>query len=433
MNVSQLRITINKLEFNNISKEKTIKIIFYVLAIRHLNIQASSLCKYFMVLVALLQLSSCQPKHEQNRIDLSELTPTSVFDIFSDVNLVELETTPGSLIGNIAKVISHNGNFFVQDSQAKAILCLNEAGRFLFKITALGRGPGEYNNITDFSIDGENGKLVILDAPLQRVLFFSLEGKFLDERHVVTEKDMGFSRVFFLSDTVLLITSITNEQLVFFCLNENRVINKDFLQEEFLQAFTPNFNVYQMDGRTFVLPALNQQVFDVSNIEPVPHFRWNFGKHDNTEKQFQQLRDEINKRVSPTDFFYFFHEAVGQSNILHQHIYKVFETSRFSIALVEFENNWRHVIVDKSTGEIRVFNHFGEQVSLTHISLQEDMVIGYDSGVKDRIKILGVQEWQHRIVDGFNPAVLSEPDRQIIENHDPMNNNPFLVVFRFKE
>ena len=34
------------------------------------------------------------------------------------------------------------------------------------------------------------------------------------------------------------------------------------------------------------------------------------------------------------------------------------------IALVEFDNNWRHVLVDKITGENRVFNHFEEQISL---------------------------------------------------------------------
>ncbi len=89
--------------------------------------------------------------------------------------------------------------------------------------------------------------------------------------------------------------------------------------------------------------------------------------------------------------------------------------------------------IDKLTGEIRVFNHFEEQVSLAFVSLQEDRVIAYESGVKDRIKALGTIEWQSRIVDGFNLGTLSPTDRKIIESHDPMTDNPFLVVYTFKE
>jgi len=401
--------------------------------VKNFNFQVMQMFKCFLVMAVFLQFFSCQPKHQKNSIDLTQLTPTSVFDVFSAVELVKLETTPGNLIGIIARVIFHKGNYYVLDSRTQEVLCFNAEGGFLFKISSLGKGPGEYNNITDFTIDRENGKLILLDAPSQRVLFFDLEGRHLDDRSIVTEQIMGFNRVFVLPVNVLLLTSITNEQLVFFSIMENKVIKKDFFQQEFLQAFAPSNNVFQFEGRTFVLPALSQDVFEISGIEPIPHYRWNFGRHDNTNKQYELLLEEIRKRNSPFDFFYYAHEAVGQSRVLHQHIWKVFETPRFSIALVEFDNNWRHVIIDKSTGEIRVFNHFEEQVSLTFVSLQEDRVIAYESGVKDRIKTMGAKEWQHRIVDGFNTAILSETDLQIIENHNPMTDNPFLVVYKFRE
>ncbi len=62
-----------------------------------------------------------------------------------------------------------------------------------------------------------------------------------------------------------------------------------------------------------------------------------------------------------------------------------------------------------------------------------DRVIAYESGVKDRIKALGTSEWEHRIVDGFNPGILSETDRKIIKSHDSMTDNPFLVIYTFRD
>ena len=417
-------------------------VFFHILAIKHKTwfkfhkqaiFDIMRCFKCYLVVLILLLFYACRHNQQNNCIDLTQISPTSVFEIFSEVKLVKLEPTPGNLIGIISKVIYDNGRYYILDARTMEILCFDSDGRFSFKISALGKGPGEYNNVSDFSIDRINGKIVLLDAPMQRLLFFDLEGRFLDERSVVNEQVMGFNRVVFLSDTVLLLSSISNEQLVFFSLKENRVIKKDFHQEVFLQAFAPTNNVYQFDGYTYALPALSQQVISVTETEPHSHYYWCFGKHDNTDKQIDILRKEIEKRTSPYDFFYYAHEAVGKGNFLHQHIWKVFETSRFSIALVEFDNNWRHVVIDKSTGEIRVFNHFEEQVSLSHVSIQEDLVIAYDSGVKDRIKARGAKEWQHRIVDGFNPDILSESDRQTIANHNPMTDNPFLVVYTFRE
>jgi len=403
------------------------------MGLRSLSFLVKALFKCCFVLVMVFQFYSCKPKPQQYSIDLTQLTPTSVFDIFSNIELVRLENTPENLIGNIGKVIYHDGFYFIWDSQAQAILGFCDGGSFVFKISAIGRGPGEYSNITDFSIDRENGRLLILDAPMQRVLFYDLKGQHLFDLSIFTGQVMALNRVFPVSDTVILLTSITNQQLLFYSINENRVLHSDFLMDVYLQAFKPLNNVYQFNGRTFVLPAMSQQILDVTDMEPNQHFQWCFGRHNNSDDQKEKLLYEIKRRVNPFDFFRFPHEAVGAGKFLHQHILEIFETPRFMIALVEFDYNWRHVFMDKHSGEIRVFNHFEEQVSLSFVSVQEDRIIAYDSGVADRIRAMGVEEIQQRIVDGFNPAILSESDRQIIENHDPMTQNPFLVVYRFRE
>lgn len=381
-------------------------------------------------------LYSCKQRSEIQKdiVVLSNLTSTSVFDIFSDVHLVQLESKSDELIGIISKVIFHKGAYYMQDAKTRKIWCFDEKGAFLHKIHSQGRGPGEFTDLTDFTIDRENNRIFVLDAPMHRILSYDLNGEHLKDWVISTEKIMGFNKVFILSDSMLLITSITNEQLVFFNILENKVEHKKFSQDVSLRALASFDNVYQFDNRTFALPSLSQQVYDITLINATPHYQWNFGKYNNSDRQIEMLLEEIKNRNEARDYIIHLYEVIGKDKQLQHHILRVFESVRYYIALVEFDNNWRNVFVDKLSGEIHVFDHFRELISLGFSSYQEDRVISFDSGgIKDRIKASGDLNYQHRVADTFNPDILSENDQHIIKNHNPITDNPFLVVYKFKE
>ncbi|GHT71261.1 hypothetical protein AGMMS50239_40330 [Bacteroidia bacterium] len=71
-----------------------------------------------------------------------------------------METNENCLIGNINKVIYHNGRYFLLDQIQACIFIFSEEGKHLSTIHKVGTGPNEYVNITDFDVDGSDNVYV---------------------------------------------------------------------------------------------------------------------------------------------------------------------------------------------------------------------------------------------------------------------------------
>lgn len=80
-------------------------------------------------------------------------------EIADDINFIALETTDSSLIGRII-TFKVRGNYFYVATM-EDILCFSKSGKFVFKFSKKGRGPGEYNYIGDFDVSPENNLLAV--------------------------------------------------------------------------------------------------------------------------------------------------------------------------------------------------------------------------------------------------------------------------------
>lgn len=130
---------------------------------------------------SLILFCSCSEKKlEVVSIDLKNcVAPAEMFE--PDFEIIPLETTEESLIGEIGKVILHDSCFFVEDNTQKAILIFDWKGKYINKISRLGRGPGEYVNILDFDVyDG----FVYVFSGSGYVLRYDASGKFIDQMEV---------------------------------------------------------------------------------------------------------------------------------------------------------------------------------------------------------------------------------------------------------
>ncbi len=170
--------------------------------------------RIFMLITTLLFLG-CSEEKAATSFDLTQDNPISVFDMFSEVSLIRLETTPESMIRDIWKVIYHKSHYYVLDRFSQQVFCFDEEGDFVFKISAQGKGPGEYHDINSIGVDTYNDRLILLDPVMQRVLLFDMNGNFIETHSIPTEMTMGYLQVFALNDSILLFTSITNNS---FCI-----------------------------------------------------------------------------------------------------------------------------------------------------------------------------------------------------------------------
>ncbi|HTO16512.1 MAG TPA: 6-bladed beta-propeller [Edaphocola sp.] len=102
------------------------------------------------------------------------------------VSAIRLETNQNCMIGNVEQIKMHNEKFFILDSHNHALLVFNKKGRFLFKISAIGRGPGEYLFLRDFIIDDIKDEIIILGAH-NKIIRYDNQGGF------IAEKTLGFT------------------------------------------------------------------------------------------------------------------------------------------------------------------------------------------------------------------------------------------------
>jgi hypothetical protein len=401
--------------------------------------------KRILLLYLVVLLFGCSEEKVATSFDLTQDDPMSVFDMFSDVSLIRLETTAESMIRDIWKVIYHNSHYYVLDRMSQQVFCFDEKGRFEFKISAQGKGPGEYHNINSIGVDSYNDRLILLDPVMQRVLLFDLNGNFIETHSIPTEMTMGYLQVFALNDSILLLTSITNEQLVFYSTTEKKVVHKDFpgRHKRGIGAFSPVFNAIQFNRQTYVLPTLSQELFDVTEINPEPYFSWDFGAHNNSRQQVGQFLDD-NEISPPYTLSLVSHaEAVGEGRALNHHIIGVYETDRFRIAFLEFSDDFKHLVYDKHAGKQHVFVNFREGIILPYENVQQDRAIAQytyryrytEEIIKSRQTVFPNSPDSHytRNRRTYTPELLSEEDREYIANYDPMHENPYLVVYKFKK
>lgn len=124
----------------------------------------------YIVISFFLLLSSCTTEKKRKdstncivinaSIDSKDKLPLNKYTV--DAKLIPLETSEECLIGTLQSVIYKNGRFYIKSFSDNKILIFNMDGRYVGKIDAVGRGPGEYLRISDFIVDSENN-IFILD------------------------------------------------------------------------------------------------------------------------------------------------------------------------------------------------------------------------------------------------------------------------------
>lgn len=132
--------------------------------------------------------------------DLSVPTEDTLYvsDWVKPTTVIALETTDESLLGTVDKVMEFGDELYVLDKMRKGVLVFNNEGKFLRRIGRMGQGPGEYPNLSDFTIDGKNGQLYLLTNP-STIYAYAASGEFLWKKKIsnsmlwnIASEEQGF-------------------------------------------------------------------------------------------------------------------------------------------------------------------------------------------------------------------------------------------------
>ncbi len=120
-------------------------------------------------------------------IDLHKPTsPTvSLRDFVEIVEVIPLASEENALISNISKVIVADGKYYIADFRNRSSLKVFDAsGNYIGEVGSIGRGPGEYINVTDIENDPYSSSLYLLSNRSQKLFNYQLDGTFINSSFV---------------------------------------------------------------------------------------------------------------------------------------------------------------------------------------------------------------------------------------------------------
>jgi len=146
-----------------------------------------------IVIFVFLQFSSCEARSANTLsntipnpdlfvvdLDNAEIKRSILYlsSLFKNARCIALENHIDGLVGDIDKLIVHDNLLYVLDKKfAKGLFVYNLDGKFIRRIGRFGRGPGEYSQLYDFTINTSQNEIIILDH--ETMLVYDIRGNFL--------------------------------------------------------------------------------------------------------------------------------------------------------------------------------------------------------------------------------------------------------------
>lgn len=128
----------------------------------------------FCISLFLLFVSSCitDNKNSEKRV-LSTTKARTISDLIDTLRYVSLYNDTVPFSGKIDKIMSKGDTLYIFDAMiSKSLRAYSKDGRFLFNVGVQGRGPGEYIEMMNFTID--NKYFYCVDNAKQELLIYDI-------------------------------------------------------------------------------------------------------------------------------------------------------------------------------------------------------------------------------------------------------------------
>jgi hypothetical protein len=233
--------------------------------------------------------------------------------MFDSIKIIPL-SNKDEIIGQIDKISVSDDVIFVLDRRlAKTLLSFDLNGRLLCKFGKIGRGPGEYAEISDFTIDAKNQIVYVLDDITQSISSYdALTGKFIkkvriNEDETYSSYNIQYSNGYIYSDIYYDTYSSDNRLLQKIDIESGETINTYFTVEEYRRSYyhseLVDRNIFYCDYNN--TPLFSMPFMDVfmalEDEEPVPYLYihgTDIISHDETERMPREEGPEMYTHLS---------------------------------------------------------------------------------------------------------------------------------------
>ena len=302
----------------------------------------------FMILGFFILICACKEEKVDHGIPLNTISFDLEKDLYDSkdisglvdsIQVIKLETNEDYLISEISKILYDKEYIYILDDDMSSgvLFKYTRSGKFVQKISNKGKGPGEYISLSDFIL--RNDQVVLLDAGIGKMMFFSKSGKFVKEFSVDETFAEKFGKIG--SDYFAVFNENYLDYNIHIIDDNGNTIKKlmkvpSYLKNRALNLSTKKATTY-FEGRLLYIDPYRNDIFQVDKDSITIKYRFNFGKHSfdlssflnvnrqyGTSKSAGHLFADVNKEdvVNKLDNFsetskYLFFECLKKGKI-HQ-------------------------------------------------------------------------------------------------------------------
>ncbi len=372
-----------------------------------------SIIYYFSMISIFFFLSCTGWKDKKNMesdiitVNLDERDEISTKDLFSEIQLIPLETTPESLIRNITQIKFFEDRYYIHDYSRSQIFVFDRERHFHFALNEKGHGPGEYLNLTDFAIDTTRRNLVVLCAVSNALFFYDLGGKFIEKKKLPEIAGAYNSLQFQNKDTIAFFTYDYDHRLKFYSLSRNEILDEYFpedIKDVFCRGVFPFPHAFRR--------SLTNTIYSLSGATFTELYRWDFGDLNNDIEKL-----EFHPNMSKQEIIQYAKDVYSSKSVNYI-IDSQGQNSRYRYAMVVRQNKYIQLFYNRKNHDLLQFERTKEGLQLYPIYFGEDFILCTPEG--------GLP-----LNDLFPEKLRNEDQQRIIQSHSEQEN-PVLVKYVFK-
>jgi hypothetical protein len=305
------------------------------------------------------------------RVDLSRTQQASLFDYFSHIELIPLETNDDVLIGWCEKIIHYQNKYYIFDRQQNRVFVFDNTGKFIFQINKRGQGPGEYTFISDIFVNPFTETIDILG--LGFIYSYDLSGRYVSTypqfvNPMITPTDfirLNEKTYVFYS---FISTGFSSHRIFYYNIEENNIFHQDYEVDNFLNNFAFRFTdpdppFYQYQGKWYFHNWVDRIVYEVDQESLKESYMWDFGRHNYDAKKLNLLNSASSISTLPYRLFF-----QNQNN-------------RYVLAQVLLRNKTKKslLIHDKAIDVCKLIERFEEEVDFLPRKMTNEYVLSWST------------------------------------------------------
>lgn len=343
-------------------------------------------------------------------LDEKKVTP-SFFDLFSNLEIVPLETRQSSLISKPQKVIYGKNRYYIMNDNVVSIF--DTKGKFISKIDNEGRGPNEYGRLNDIELNKVTGDLELLTLQPAAIFTYSEDENDIIDKYYLT-KNLRVSKYF---------KSVSaSEFLIYSSFADNQIYHLDTKTDELTPllggipeyiptktSFNPGNTVFFESGEEICYrQVFSNKIYVYKNKSMKVKYYWDFGAYN----------FEIDRELPEGKEKDFYRNYFTQNDTKAYFFFDHFENDNIILTRFLFKNhqNYQSLLLDKKSKKTQLFDTFREMEIFfpsfiysfdkgIFFVVNRSMLDQYASGFRSLLSNEQIQEFES-IEIGDNPIIV---------------------------